>query len=311
MKIAAFAGLCTGFGLLFTRIRWLHLLRRYLHKSRASLEEAARKRGIESRRNLLRVEKEYSLWLALEQRLGYAGFGSRLPNISPELWLAGNVVLAAGGAFALLTLSGSLVTAFGGVSLLLTAEYFLIYSLRTKNLKSVNDNLLKLLDFLGSYSITAGEITGIFNQISKYMDEPLKSALEEYCCEAQTTGDVNLALLSLADKVEHPKFKELMQNLEVSIRYCADFTALVNGSRKSMREYLRSQEERKSLLREGGLNMLLLLGLSTFVLFMVDKLIAASVWQILFHTVPGRLCIGVLFVIFVLFVSKIGGLRGR
>ena len=133
-----------------------------------------------------------------------------------------------------------------------------------------NENLLKCLNFLGNYSLTAGEITMILGQVSRYVEEPLKGALEECAYEAQTTGDSSLALLSMAERIEHPKIKELARNLEISIRYMADLTTLVDSSRRSAREYLRMEEERKGMLREAGINMALLLGMSVFALLTVD-----------------------------------------
>ena len=163
---------------------------------------------------------------------------------------------------------------------------------------------MKLLDFLGNYSITAGEVTGILYQVSRYMEEPLRSALESCYYEAQLTGDTGLALLSMAEKVEHPKFKELARNMEVSIRYCADFTALVAGSKRSLREYLRVAQERKGMLQEAVVNMGLLLGLSLVILTAVGSLVQMSVSQLLLGTLPGKVGLCVLAVICVLFIGQ-------
>ena len=128
--------------------------------------------------------------------------------------------------------------------------------------------------------------------------------------EAQTTGDVGMALLSLADKVEHPQFRELVRNIEVSSRYSADFSVLVQFSRRSVREYLRSCRERGSLLREAGINMALLLGLSVFSLITVNGLLEASVWEILFTTIAGRIALGIVAGIVLLFAMKAYRLEG-
>ena len=86
-------------------------------------------------------------------------------------------------------------------------------SFRFLEYRSVNDNILKCLNFLGNYSLTAGEITGVLGQVSKYMEEPLKGVMEECAYEAQMTGNSSTALLAMAEKVEHPKFKELALSL--------------------------------------------------------------------------------------------------
>lgn len=309
MKMVSFSCLLLGFLLLFRRIRWLKVMSELLRKTQTGMENAARQRGLANRQMLLQVQKEHSVWYRLEQELNYTGLRIRFPYLTAELWVVFHVIAGAGLFLLLLAVFKSPLYAMAGMLLCFLAEYLLLRFLKNRTMKQVNDNLIKFLDFLGSYSITAGEITGIFEQISKYMEEPLKTVLTECYCEAQTTGDLNLALLSMAEKVEHPKLKELVRNLEISIRYCADFTALVNGSRKNMREYLRSVEERKGMLREGVLNMLLLFGMSLFVLVTVDRLINASVWRIVFRTLPGRIALAVLALIFLLFLNKINGIH--
>lgn len=310
MKIICFVCLLLGFLLLFRRIRWLEGFKRLLQRTQSGMEAAARQRCLANRQKLLQMQKEHSGWLLLEQALNYSGLVIQFPSLSSEVWIAGNIVLGAGSFLGSLLFLKSIAAAGAVLAILFLAEVLIFRICRARTMRAVNDNLLKLLDFLGNYSITAGEVTGVFNQISKYMDEPLKSVLDECYYEAQTTGDANLALLSMAEKIEHPKFKELARNLEISIRYCADFTALVNSSRKNMREYLRSIEMRKSMLREGLLNMLLLFALSVFVLFTVDRLIVTSIWQILRETLPGRVGMGILIIIFLLFFNKMNNLHG-
>ncbi len=187
----------------------------------------------------------------------------------------------------------------------MAGEFLILRCLRTANLRAVNEHLMKLLDFLGNYSITAGDVAGIFHQVSRYMEEPIKSALDSCYYEAQITGDTALALRSMAEKIEHPKFKELARNMEVSLRYCADFTALVAGSRRSLREYLRLSQERKGMLREALVNMVLLLGLSMVVLAAVGRMVQLSGLQILTGTVPGRIGLGVIGIIILLYIGQL------
>ena len=239
--------------LLFCKIRWLESVKRLLRRTQAGLEDAARQRAGQPTK-LLQMQTEHSFLIFLEQELNYSGLRIRFPFLALEMWITGNAVLTAviflGACFA----ANSVMPAAGVLLIFYFAEYLAILLCRAKTMRSVNDNLLKFLDFLGNYS---GEPRHV-HQISKYMEEPLRSVLEEFYYEAGLTGDINLALLSMAEKVEHPKFKEMARNLEISIRYCADFTAFVNSTRKNVREYLRSVEERKGMLREGMVNMMLL-----------------------------------------------------
>lgn len=304
-KVIIFGCLFVGFLLLLRRIRWLETFRQLMKQTRETMDEAARQRMLQSRRTLLSMQGKHSLWTWAEQELQYSGLKRRFPFLTAENWIVGNVVLMAIVFSGLQFITPKWWMAPCGVGILLGAEFIVITAAKAQAMRSVDQNLLKFLDFLGNYSITAGEVTGIFNQVSRYVEEPLKSALDQCYYEAQTTGDASMALLSMAEKIEHPKFKELVRNMEISIRYCADFTTLVNSSRRSVREYLRTGGERKSMLREATVNMMLLLGLSGIILLTVDGLIELSVWHVLWFTLPGRIGLGVLCVIFLLFAGQI------
>lgn len=293
-----------GWLLLFRRIRWLETVSRMMRLTREGMDEAARRRLLENRRKLLTLQKDHSIWYKLEQELNYSGLRQKIPFLTAELWVSGNVLLAA-------LLTGLLAACVGWLGIpvgmigFLGTEYLFLAACKARAMHSVNNNLLKFLDFLGNYSITAGELTGIFAQVSKYVDEPMRTVLEQCSFEAQTTGDASLALMSMGEKIEHPKFKELVRNMEISVRYCADFTLLVNNSRKNIREYLRAGEERRGLIREAMINMALLLVMAVVALIVVDGLIAGSVWLLLVMTWPGRTAIGIVLFILILFAGKV------
>ena len=272
----------TGFLLLFGRIRWVETAKRLLSRTKKGMDQSARLRVLENRHKLQELQRNNTWICRVEEFLCYCG---------------------------LLGSSGKFQVALLGIMICGAMEYLFLSTLRAEELRVTNENLLKCLNFLGNYSLTAGEITMVLGQVSRYVEEPLKGALEECAYEAQTTGDSSLALLSMAERIEHPKIKELARNLEISIRYMADLTTLVDSSRRSAREYLRMEEERKGMLREAGINMALLLGMSVFALLTVDRLIDVSVWKIVSGTLPGHLAAGIYGLILFLFLRKLYGFR--
>lgn len=281
------------------------MLEHLLRQAKAGVDEAARKRLLENRRQLLLLQRQHNIWYRLEQELHYSGWKRRFPLLSAERWLLSNVVGLAVIVVAVVLLTGKWLAAGVIIVGMIGLELVALWLCKLKEIRSVNDNLLKFLNILGNYSITAGEITGIFKQVSRYLEEPLKSALTECCYEAQVTGDAGQALLAMADKIEHPKFKELARNLEISIRYCANLSFLVEGSRRTVREYLRMGEERKAMLREAVVNMALLLVMSAFALLTVDRLIEVSVWDIMRDSLPGRITIVIVSIVLVLLAKQL------
>jgi len=304
-KIAILSCLFLGFYLLFERFRRLRLLENALRYTKRKMDARSRQRRLSDRKRLKELEKKNSIWYWLERQLYFCGIKRRVPWITAEIWLAGTLLAEAIVIVVAFSLGASLGKALLGAAVLGLAEWGWMMLGRNKAIRQVDQDLLKFLDFLGNYSITAGELTKVLGQVGRYMEEPLKSVLAECSVEIQTTGDAGLALVAMSEKIEHPQFVELVRNLEVTLRYCADFTSLVHNSRKSAREYLRAGGERRAMLREALINMLLLLGLSVFVVLTVDRLLEKSVWSILFHTLPGKLALTVLGVIFWMFAGQL------
>ena len=282
----------TGFLLLFGRIRWVETAKSLLSRTKKGMDQSARLRVLENRHKLQELQRNNTWICRVEEFLCYCGMRRRFPACTPEKWIAGNLLGMTVIFGVLLGSSGKFLIALSGIMISGAMEYLFLSTLRAEELRMTNENLLKCLNFLGNYSLTAG-----------------KGALEECAYEAQTTGDSSLALLSMAERIEHPKIKELARNLEISIRYMADLTTLVDSSRRSAREYLRMEEERKGMLREAGINMALLLGMSVFALLTVDRLIDVSVWKIVSGTLPGHLAVGVYGLILFLFLRKLYGFR--
>ncbi len=268
IKLLILSFLFGGFFLLFRELEALKHIADTLKKTRIGMNAASRQRSLADRQKLLSVQEKHSRWYSMEQQLQYCGVKSRFPGITAEWWILGNLAAASMIFTAVSLLRGP---GLGAAAVLVCGvlESLIFRRLRKLNFRRTETNLTKLLDFLDNYSVASGEITGIFGQISRYMDEPIKSALDTCCYEAATTGDVSMALLAMQEHIEHPKFKELARNIEVSVRYCADFSVLVNSSRRSLREYLKVSQERKGMLREAAVNLGLLAGMSAAVLLIV------------------------------------------
>lgn len=303
MKIFIFVSLFLGFSLLFHETRLFLWINHAVKKTMSDMDASARQRTLTGRKRLISLQEEHSILCLLERQLRYSGLRQRFSWLTAEWWIAGNLVGLSLTFTAAISIGG-IVCAGIVCALLFLTELGILGICRTRNLRRVNESLLKLLDFLGNYSITAGELTGILEQVSRYMEEPIRGALEACCCEAKMTGDIGLALLSMAESIEHPKFKELARNMEISVRYCADFSAMVSSSRRSMREYLRILQERKGMLREALLNMIILLAMSFVMLAVVSRLVAFPFWSFLCRSLPGRTALATVLLILCLFASQ-------
>lgn len=260
IRIIIFGCLFLGFYLLFYQAQILEWKCGYLKKTQKDMDMAAKQKGLENKRQLSKIKEQHALWFRLKQWLYYSGIRQRFPGITPEFWLAGNlVVIGLVSLFSKIFLG--IREMFVITSAFIMVQSLLLQYLRSRNMRAVNENLMKLLKLLGNYRITAPEVANVFHHVSRYMEEPIRTTLEECYLETLVTGDVGRALLSMEEKIEHPQFKAFARNIEIAVRYCADITALINGSRHSMMEYLRIEQKKKAMLRNIALKTLLLIGI--------------------------------------------------
>ena len=176
LKAVIFICLLGGFYLLFYQGRILVWLSRILRKTQTDMDLAARRRGLENRKQLMELQRNHSFWFKVERLLYYSGIRQRFPAMSAEIWVAGSL-MAVGTVFVTAMAFGGMRAALPAAAGTVAAEALVLRYLRARNLREVNDNLMKLLDFLGNYSITAVEVTATLDQVSRYMEEPVKTAL--------------------------------------------------------------------------------------------------------------------------------------
>jgi len=304
-KIILCMELFLSFFLLFRWIQKESIIHNVIHKAYVNLEQAAERRTADNRKGMMLLGNRKGLLYRLEKQLLYSGMTGRFQSLTPELWIVFHLIVCA-----LLYAVAAIGIGTWWIGLIFVALFegsvsLLINLLISQNYNAVDRELLKFLDFLGNYSITSGEVTQILSQVSSYLEEPLKTVLEECYYEAQTSGDASLALLSMGEKVQHPKFKELVRNMEISMRYSADFTVLVSQSRKSIREHMRMRQEQKALAGEAWVNILILGAMTVVILKTVEVLIGVPIRDILFGTWIGQGCLGGIAAILFSFYKKI------
>lgn len=290
--ILIFGFLFAGIVLLFKKCETVNYIRKAYLRMKSKVIAHDRKTGLEQRKQIFEFERKKSFWLMLERELDYSGLKRRYTNVSGAKYLIFNLIIMLGAIVAGWMLKHPTVGIGMGVGWV-ALQLLILRIGKASNLKKVSDDLPKFLDFLGNYSISAGEIISIFSQISGYLNNPLRTVMEECVAESRVSGNSGAALLAMAEKIEHPQFKQIIRNVELTARYSADFKSLVADSRRSLREYLSQVRERKGIVREAMINMILLLIMSVVVLMMVNVLIGGNVVEILLFTLVGRLaCVG-------------------
>ncbi len=246
-----------------------------------------------------KIKQKTGLSQYLDRELTYAGIRTKNPGISGENLIKWNVIGICLLLFSNAIFGYSCKFTFIIVVLSLALQYVIIYIKKMLAFRKTDENLLKLVDFLGNYSLTSGEIGAVFYRVSIYMDEPIKSLLEQAFYEIHTTGDTRSAIRILQESVEHPKFKELMLNLEAALSYSGNLKTVLNGSRKDIREYKSARLKRRTLISEALIEMGILVAMSLMILIFTDKVLGLNVKDIITQSNIGRItCVIISLILF-------------
>lgn len=297
LKIIIFLCMAVALSCFFYQLKRSRFLENKILKAQKAIDEASverarmKKKLLDDSRPKSFLEKMIE---APEKDFIYSGMGKKFQGLTIEIWILLIVGSAAALYFLIYLITRKVVISVGAALIYIVIikgiEKLLVY----RNYKITDNMLLHFLNQMGNFSLVNGEITAIFHQVSRYLPEPLKGALEECYYDAQTSGDTAAALYFMADKIEHPKFKEIIYNIEICINYTSDFNVVVSNCRKSIMDEQRAKRERKAMADEAVLNMFILSLLSIVTLICSNYLIDTSIWQILFNTAIGK---GALFII--------------
>lgn len=224
----------------------------------------------------------------LDQKLQYSGLRHTFPFLTVEMYLFFLVLSAGIGYFLMLVLSGRPFLSLLALGCGPCCLQMLVSALCLKNYRQTEAEMTVLLNLLDSYSITASDLHGILYRISPFLREPLRTTLEECYYEVQTTGDTARALEHMTGKLEHPLFCQLVKNLEMSSRYNADYSSVVQGSRRSVQDYLAYRRKKKAISNVAKAEMTIL-GLAAAASFgLMGFIMNADIWNMLFHTGIGN-----------------------
>lgn len=306
LKIIIAICLFSGIFFFFWYLQRTKIIEKGLATVRGSIEETAARRQIEAHANLLirdqknkgRLEKIIE---RPEKLYIYSRIGKIVKGLSFEVW-AVLIVLTAAGAY----LGTLLITKNAMTGLLAAIGYYLIIKiaemiLARRNYKTIDRSLLEFLNQLGNFSVIQGEVTNVLHQTAQYAPSILAEALEECYIEAQTTGNVSAALMGLADQFEHEKFKEIIINLEVCSRYTANLKVIVDSLRRNLMDAKRASQERRAIADSAIIEMVILSVMLLIVLAVVNTMIKASIWDVLFHSVVGYVALGVTGICYLIF----------
>ena len=143
-----------GFLLLFGQMTWLKKVQELLRRTEEGMDQASHLRALDNRHRLMELRQRNSIWRRMEDTLRYSGLSRRFPGCTAEKWIAGNLLMYAGVFCIAQVVGGNVIVSVAVTGSIAVMEWMAMNTLRFLEFRSVNEDLLKCLNFLGNYSLT-------------------------------------------------------------------------------------------------------------------------------------------------------------
>lgn len=278
---------------------------RFFEKSANSMMEKLSAHILDDARGVLRKNiKKNSFIDKLQQKYIYSRIQNHIPFMSFDIWLAFLILLFVATLticlFVIEKALPSIFIAFGITAIPLFIEIVLVQI----NFKKVDDNMIEFLNLLGNFSSTNSEVSNIFSMIYSKFDAPLSTVLREYTLEAETYGSL-AALDIMSNKLEHPKFKEIIKNLRICIYHANSFKVITDNNKRIINDYEEQKKEEKSLAYQNSITFVIMISMLIITLSLSQQMIEINIWTFLLTNTLGQIALFIMLACVLRFAWKI------
>lgn len=266
-------------------------------KIQAQKEYLLRQEAFQGQEGLPGAKKEKGWLFRLDRLLDEIGIRRKWSYLTAEIYLLFFfAILAVIGVFIFL-LTKSVVYFLLGMFLLTLIHGTGLYLLAGYYYKKTEKQLLAFINLIDNYAQTSDDLVEIIGKTETYLEKPLKTAVSEFHWEAVHTGEIDTALRHLTLKVQHGKLKEMIRNLDICRRHEANYTEIITDIRVSVKEYLASKEERRSIQQNARASIVIIILVGILILRLVNGFIGGDLWKLLLRSKAGIAILVYLFVV--------------
>ncbi len=266
----------------------------------AWLDERYRKR-IDKERDLqiaVGNRERKSLLYKLDRMLDYSGLRNKM-NIGAEAYIAFIAALMAACAVITHIFTGNIFLAISVTFIVISISSVVLYILSGIYYSRLEKEIMTFLNLVENFSKTENDIVQIFKKTIHYINEPLRSIMEEFCSEAESMGDTEPAFENMIVRVEHAKCRELFRNLNVCSKYEANYDEVACDCRTSMLDYLSVKSERAAIIANGRAEIIILLIGAMCTVFLFSG-ITENIFGVLTGTLAGNIILLYCFIVVVI-----------
>ena len=212
----------------------------------------------------------------------------KLPFLNTEVYISLNIIISM-----IAFLAGILIVHYWLIGIVcamfsIIALYAILYIISGINYEMIDKDALTFLNIMENYSGTNDDIVTIMGRTYPYLKNPLKKYVEEFYNECNSTGDLTMAFSNLELKIENERIRDIVRNIEICSRHEANYKEIIEDSRDTLKDYLKSKQNRKAIINNGRLEILMCI-VMCFIVLVVFKSFVPDLVHILQANLIGTL----------------------
>lgn len=251
-----------------------------------------------------------SLFYRLDLSLYQSGLQKKVPLLTSEIFLISAGILTTGCFAAVLFISNTLLPAVCAAMAVIFSIYVSMELLLIHNTNRIEEDILTFANLLDNYSKSTDDIVDIMDYTRGFLREPLRGAVNTFCSECRSGGDIQTAFRRLEVSIRHRIFGELIRNIEICSRYNADYSAVIRKNRVMIENYLAEREARKQLANTSRLQILILYASAGLSLKIMQEIGGTGFMPLLLYTPAGNIIL-ILCLAVVLYSIRLMFVLGR
>ena len=261
LKILILAGVAAGVYRTFKYIAG----RKFIKNSIATMYErinSSGKKREESEKAIRQMYGNYGkkgLINHIDENIKYSGLQNKCPLLTTELFLVGEIVVLAAAFLSASVLSGSILKGAAVTALLVFGVELYFNGHRQRCYDRVEDELLPFINSIDAYAASTDDIISIFEKSIPVLNGPLKDAVYKAVEQSKRTGNCSEVLRNLEDSIEHPFFKKLIRNLEISSRHSANYKDIITECRYQLDEAASNAKKLEKIYKDGRHDIILVI----------------------------------------------------
>lgn len=189
-----------------------------------------------------------SLLYKLDRLVLTSGIKKYLPHFNGEAFLISMFLLGVAGFIEGTILLGNVFVAIFLAAAQAVALYVLIKGLSGKTYNSIEDSTAIFISILSNHAKGSSDIVTIMQKTSISLSGPLRTVVEKFIADCESTGNIDIAFDSMKESVDNRQLQTIFINLKNCMHYQANYEEVLVQMMGQVAAGLSAREDRKNIL---------------------------------------------------------------